>query len=148
MITSAGIGPIVRFHDNINAIVYKEFLCLHALPHLCRGTVETPIFMQNNASCQKGKKNCIKFSWRWRNIRYEVATTKPRSESSRECMENQRRERPEQKSPKYWWFMCFLKEEWGSTTTNFCKNLDGSCGRRCNEVIQYKGKFTKYWILL
>ena len=38
----------------------------------------------------------------------------------------------------------FLKEEWESITTTFCKKLIGSCGRRCNEVIQCKGKFTKY----
>ena len=30
----------------------------------------------------------------------------------------------------------FLKEEWESITTTFCKKLIGSCGRRCNEVIQ------------
>ena len=42
----------------------------------------------------------------------------------------------------------FQKEEWESITTNFCKNLIGSCGRRCNEAIKYKGKFTKYWIFL
>ena len=48
MISSAGLEPIVRFHGNINASVYKELLRLHALPHLRKGTVETPIFMQDN----------------------------------------------------------------------------------------------------
>ena len=38
----------------------------------------------------------------------------------------------------------FLKEEWESITTTFYKKLIGSCGRRCNDVIQCKGKFTKY----
>ena len=37
----------------------------------------------------------------------------------------------------------FLKEEWESITTTFCKMLIGSCGRRYNEIIQCKGKFTK-----
>ena len=32
----------------------------------------------------------------------------------------------------------FLKEEWESITTTFCKKLIGSCGRRCNEVMQRK----------
>ena len=41
-------------------------------------------------------------------------------------------------------FWGFLKEEWESITTIFCKKFIGSCGRRCNEVIQCKGKFTKY----
>ena len=32
----------------------------------------------------------------------------------------------------------FLKEEWESITTHFCKKFIGSSGRRCNEVVQYK----------
>ena len=55
MISSAGVGPIGRFHGLINASVYKELLRQHALPHLPKGTVETPIFMQNNAPCYKAK---------------------------------------------------------------------------------------------
>ena len=41
----------------------------------------------------------------------------------------------------------FLKEEWESITTTFCKKLIG-LGRRCDEVIQCKGKFIKYCIFL
>ena len=48
-------GPIVRFHVNINASVYKELLRQHGLPHLRKGTVEALIFMQNNAPCHKAK---------------------------------------------------------------------------------------------
>ena len=55
MISSVGVGPIVRFHGNINVCVYKELLFHHALPHLRKGTVETPIFMQDNAPCHKAK---------------------------------------------------------------------------------------------
>ena len=55
LISSAEVGPIVRFHGNINASVYKELFCLHALPHLRKGAVETPIFMQDNAPCHKAK---------------------------------------------------------------------------------------------
>ena len=55
MISSAGVGPIVHFHANINASVYKELLCQHALPHLPKGTVETLIFMQDNSPCHKAK---------------------------------------------------------------------------------------------
>ena len=35
--------------------VYKELLCQHTLPHLCKRTVETPIFMQDNTPCHKAK---------------------------------------------------------------------------------------------
>ena len=55
MISSAGVGPIVRFHGNINASVYKELLRQHALPHLRKGTVGTPIFMQDKVPCHKAK---------------------------------------------------------------------------------------------
>ena len=55
MISSVGVGPIVRLHGNINAIVYKELFRQHAFPHLRKGTVETSIFMPDNAPCQKAK---------------------------------------------------------------------------------------------
>ena len=55
MISSAGVGPTVRFNGNINASDYKELLRQNALPHLRKVTVETPIFMQDNALCHKAK---------------------------------------------------------------------------------------------
>ena len=55
MISSVGVGSIVRFLSNNNASVYKERLYQHALPHLRKGTVEAPIFMQGNAPCHKAK---------------------------------------------------------------------------------------------
>ena len=55
MISSVGVGPIVCFHGNIDTSVYKELLCQHALPHLCKGTVESPIFMQDDIPCHKAK---------------------------------------------------------------------------------------------
>ena len=60
MISSARVGPIVRFHGNINGSFYKELLHQHSLPHFRRGTVETPIFMQDNVPCRKAKT--VKFS--------------------------------------------------------------------------------------
>ena len=36
-------------------VFIKTFLGQHALPHLRKGTVETLIFMQDNASCHKAK---------------------------------------------------------------------------------------------
>ena len=60
MISSAGVGPIVHFHGNVNASFYKELFCQNALPLLRKGTVETLIFMQENAPCHKAKT--VKFS--------------------------------------------------------------------------------------
>ena len=55
MISSAVVGSVVRFHGNINVIVHKELLPLHALPNLCKWTVKTPIFMQDKALFYKAK---------------------------------------------------------------------------------------------
>ena len=55
MISSAGVGPIVHFHSDINASLYKQLLRQHALPHLRKGVVETPIFMQDNMPYHKAK---------------------------------------------------------------------------------------------
>ena len=143
MISSAGVGPIVRFHGNINASVYKELLRQHALPHLRKGTVETPIFMQDNAPCHKAK-TVLSF------LEEEgIAVMKwPPQSPDMNPIENVWKiigEKAQNRNPQniddLWGF---LKEEWESITTTFCKKLIGSCGRRCTEVIQCKGKFTKY----
>ena len=55
MISSTGIGSIVRFHGKINASVDKEPLCQHALPQKRKETIETPIFTQDNMPCHKAK---------------------------------------------------------------------------------------------
>ena len=55
MISSVEVGLSGRFHSNINASVYEGLLRQHALPHLRKGTVETPIFMQDSAPCHKAK---------------------------------------------------------------------------------------------
>ena len=55
MISSAGVGPIVRFHGNIDASVYKELLRQHTLPHFHKETVETLRAMQDNAPCDNAK---------------------------------------------------------------------------------------------
>ena len=55
MISSVEVGPIVYLHSNINASVYNKLPCQHTLAHLHKGTVETPIFMQDNAPFHKAK---------------------------------------------------------------------------------------------
>ena len=100
MISSAGIGPIIRFHGNINASVYKEPLRQHALPHLRKGTVQTPIFMQDNAPYPKAKI-VISFLDEEGKAIMKWPPKKPRYKSYKECIENHRRENSEQKSSKY-----------------------------------------------
>ena len=55
MISFAEVGPIVGFHSKIKASVYKELLRQQAVPHLRKGTAETPIFMWDNVPCHKVK---------------------------------------------------------------------------------------------
>ena len=135
MISSAEEEPIVRFHGNINASVYKELLCQRALPHLRQETIETPIFIQDNTPCQKAK-TVLSF------LEEEgIAVMKwPPQSSDMNPIENVRKiigEKAQKRNPHniddLWGS---LKEEWESITTTFCKKLIGSCGQRCNEVIQ------------
>ena len=143
MISSAEVGPIVCFHGNINASVYKELLCPHALPHLHK--VETLIYMQDNALCHKAK-TVLSFLEEKR-----IAVVKwPTQSPHMNPMENGWKiigEKAQNRNPLN--IDDFgggggLKEEWESITTIFCKDLIGSCGRRCNEVIQCIGKFIRY----
>ena len=133
MISSAGVGPIVCFHSSINASVYKEILHQHALPHLCKGTVETSIFMQDNTPCHKAKTVLSLLE------EEGIAVMKwPPQSPDMNPIENvwkiieKAQNRNLQNIDDLWGF---LKEEWESITTTFCKKLIGSCGRRCNEVI-------------
>ena len=147
MISSVGVGPIVHFHGNINASVYKELLRQHALPHLRKRTVETPIFMQDNATSYKSKTVLSYLE------EEGIAVMKwPPQSPDMNPIENVWKiigEKVQNRNPQniddLWGF---LKEKWESITTTLCDKLIGSCGQRCNEVIQWKGKFTKYWIFL
>ena len=147
MISSAGVWPIVRFHGNINASLYKEFLRQHALSHLRKETVEIPVFMHDNAPYHKGKT----VSSFLENEGIAVMKWPPQSPdmNPQENVWKIIGEKAQNWNPQIiddlWGF---LKEEWESITTTFCKKLIGSWSRRCNEVIQCKGKFTKYWIFL
>ena len=140
MISSVGVGHIVHFHGNINASVYKELLPQHALPHLRKKTVETLIFMQDNMPWHKAKTE-LSF------LEEAVMKWPPQSpdmnpiENVWKIIGEKAQNRNPQNIDDLWGF---LKEEWESITTTCCKKLIGSCGQRCNEVIQYKGKFTKY----
>ena len=76
-------------------------------------------------------KLCYVF-WKWRNSCYEVATTKPRYESYRECIENHRRESSQQKSSKYWWFMEFSERRMGK----YHLSLDSTNAARYERIIR------------
>ena len=107
-ISSAGVGPIIHFHYDINASVYKELPRLHTLPHIRKALVETQHLCR--ITCLA---TCVKFSWRRKNSCYEGATIKHRYESYRECMENHSRESSEQKSSKFGWFLEFSERRMG-----------------------------------
>ena len=144
MISSAEVGPIVRFHGNINASVYKE-LRQHALLHLRKGTVETPIFMKDNAPCHKAK-TVLSF-----HEEEGIAIMKwPPQSPDMNPMENiwniigEKAQNINPQNIDDLWGFLKKKINGESITATFCQKLIGSCGQRCNEVIQCKGKFTKY----
>ena len=109
--------------------------------------VEIPIFMQDNMLCHKAKTMLSFFE------EEGIAVMKwPPQSPDMNPLENVWKiigEKAQNRNPQNIDdLLGFLKEEWESITTTFCKKLIGSCGRRCNEEILCKGKFTKYWIFL
>ena len=132
--SSVELGSIVPFHDNINASVYLELLRQHALPHLRKGTVETSIFMQDNAPYHKAKiVLCFLEEERIAVMKWPLQSPdmNPR-ENVLKIIEEKAQNRNPQNIDELWGF---LKEEWESTTTTFCKKLIGYGRQRCNEVI-------------
>ena len=54
MISAAGTGPLVRLHDKINIIVYKEILKKH-VPNLRTAINQPAVLMQDNDPCHTAK---------------------------------------------------------------------------------------------
>ena len=121
MISSAVVGPIVCFPSKINGSVYKELLHQHDLPHLRKETVETPIFMQDNALCHKAK-TVLSFT---EEEGLAVMKWPPQSpdmnpiENVRKIIGEKAQNRNPQNIDDFWGF---LKEEWESISTTFCKS--------------------------
>ena len=115
MISSVGVGSILRFHGNNNASVYKELLHQHALPHLRKGT----IFMQDNVPCYKAK-TVLSF------LEMEgIAVMKwPPQSPDMNPLENVWKiigEKAQNRNPQNIDdLLGFLKEEWESITTMYC----------------------------
>ena len=55
MISTDGIGPVVRLQGKINATVYKEILKKHVVPNLRTAINHPALFIQGNAPCHKAK---------------------------------------------------------------------------------------------
>ena len=55
MISAVGTGPLVRLQGKIIAIIYKEIVKKHVVPHLRTAINQLPVFMQDNASCHTAK---------------------------------------------------------------------------------------------
>ena len=119
----------------------------HAFPHLILETVETPVLMQDNAPCNKAKTVLSFLELKGISVMREPPQNS--DTNPRENVWTIIGEKAQNRNPQNMDDLCgFLKEEWESITITFFKKLISSCGRRCNEVIQCKGKFTKYWIFL
>ena len=143
VISAAGTGPLVRLHGRINGEVYKQIIRQHALPYLRSSSVQSPIFMQDNAPCHSCKKVKSFFTEEELNV-MDWAAQSP----DLNPIENVWKvigERAQRKNPKnqdeLW---KFLELEWSAVTPSFCRKLINSCSKRCQEVIDNKGLFTKY----
>lgn len=143
MMSAAGCGPLIRVHGTVNAEKYKQILEQYAIPHLRSSPLQPSVFMQDNAPCHTAKK--VKSFLDDENI--EVMNWPPQSPDLNP-IENiwkiigERAMRQNPKNQEELWKS--LKKEWDKITPSFCKKLIDSCGKRCQEVINSKGLFTKY----
>ena len=55
MFSARGTTPLVRLNTRVNAAVYKAMLDDHVIPFMNSSAVDDPIFMQDNAPCNKAK---------------------------------------------------------------------------------------------
>ena len=142
MISSSGVGPLIRLHGKVNAEVYKQLLDQHVLP-VFYASSQNPVFMQDNAPCHKAKKvmdflkanNVTTMEW-------------PPQSPDLNPIENvwkligERTQKSNPKNQDHLWRL--LSNEWNQITPLFCNNLIKSCNRRCAAVIERRGLFTKY----
>ena len=143
IISAAGTGPLVRLHGKINGEVYKQIIRQHAIPFLRSSELQSPIFMQDNAPCHTCKKVKSFFAEEELNV-----MDWPAQSPDLNPIENVWKfigERAQRKNPKnqdeLWKFLEF---EWNNVTPSFCMKLVNSCSKRCQDVIDNKGLFTKY----
>ena len=143
MISSDGVGSLVRLFGNINAEIYKQLLQKHVIGTLRVAPNQPSIFMQDNAPCHKAKK--VTNYLQEEEIR---VMDWPAQSPDLNPIENVWKiigERAQTRNPQnqnHLWDL--LKEEWEKISSSFCKKLIQSCSRRCSEVIKNKGMFTKY----
>lgn len=143
MISSTGVGPIIRLNGNMNAEVYKQLLQQHVVPNLRFSACQPAIFMQDNAPCHKAKKVMTFLE------EEEVGVMNfPAQSPDLNPIENLWKiigERAQKRNPQnqdHLWEL--LRAEWEGINSELCKKLIRSCGRRCSAVIKSKGMFTKY----
>ena len=143
MMSAAGCGPLVRLHGTVNAETYKQILQQYAIPQLRSSVSKPSIFMHDNAPCHTAKK--VKTFLADKEI--SVMDWPPQSPDLNPIEnlwkiigEKSMRQNP--KNQEELWIS--LKNEWDNISPSFCKKLIDSCGKRCQDVINNKGLFTKY----
>lgn len=143
MISSEGVGPLVRIYGRVNAETYKQLLQQHVIESLRLSPNQPSIFMQDNAPCHKAKK--VISYLEEEEIRVMDWPAQSPDLNPIENVWKMIGERAQTRNPQnqnHLWDL--LKEEWEKINPEFCKKLIQSCGRRCSEVIKNKGMFTKY----
>ena len=143
IISAAGTSPLVRLRGRINGKVYRQILRQHALPYLRNAGIKNPIFMQNNAPCHTYKK--IKSFFIGEKVEVmewpaQSLDLNPIENVWKIIGERARRKNP--RNQEELWREIEL--EWKAITPSYCSQLISSCSKRCQEVINNKGLFTKY----
>lgn len=143
IMSASGCGPLVRLQGSVNAEVYKQLLRQYTIPYFQSAPLKPPIFMHDNAPCHTAKK--VK-AFLLEN-RVQVMDW-PAQSPDLNPIENiwkvvgDRARTHDPKNQEELWQA--LQTEWNKITPSFCKKLIDSCGKRCQEVINSIGLFTKY----
>lgn len=98
--------------------------------------------MQDNAPCHKAQKVMGLFEEGISLMKWPAQSPKLNPIENVWKLIGERAQKRNLKNQDHLWEL--LKDEWKGITADFCKKLIRSCGRRCREVIENKGMFTKY----
>lgn len=141
MMSSAGVGPLIRIQGTVNAEVYKQILIQHAIPTL--QTVPNSMFMQDNAPCHKAKKIMDFLNGESISVMDWPAQSPDLNpiENLWKVMGEKAMEKNPKDTDSLW---NELQNAWENIDPSLCKKLINSCGRRCAAVIAQKGLHTKY----
>ena len=143
MLSSEGVGPLVRIIGTVNVNVNLNLVEQHVTPSLEASTNRPAIFMPDSAPCHTVEH--IKTILNKKMVQVMKWPAQSRDLNPIENLwhiigENASKEQLSTVTE----FWNKIEQEWKKITPELCIELVRSCGRRCAEVIKNKGFNTLY----